>query len=90
MGTSNPRLALDGWAGTIRTALAPLVRHWKRSRRQRRSVVFLHHSYYHFYYLALALRKRGWDAVTGSLENPPGPNYHFYHGADINLYSAQA
>lgn len=30
----------------------------------KRSVVFLHNSYYHFYYLAQALRRRGWDAVT--------------------------
>ncbi len=88
MGISKPRLALNGWAGKVRSALAPLARHWIRSRRRRRSVVFLHHSYYHFFYLARALRKRGWDAITVSLENPGGPNYQFYHGEDVNLYSA--
>ena len=53
----------------------------------RRSVVFLHNSYYHFYYLARALRKRGWDAVTVSLEDPTGPNALYYHGEDLNLFS---
>jgi glycosyltransferase involved in cell wall biosynthesis len=59
-----------------------------RGARKRRSVVFLHHSYYHFYYLARALRRRGWDAITVSLENPHGPNADYYHGEDLNLYSA--
>lgn len=52
-----------------------------------RSVVFLHNSYYHFFYLARALRDRGWDAVTVSLESPEGPHAAYYHGEDINLYS---
>jgi len=52
-----------------------------------RSVVFLHNSYYHFHYLSKALRARGWDAVTVSMEDPASPNSRFYHGADINLYS---
>lgn len=55
-------------------------------RRAERSVVFLHHSYYHFYYLAAALRARGWDAVSVSLEPPDGKNHLYYHGEDINLY----
>jgi len=49
--------------------------------------VFLHNSYYHFYYLAQALRRRGWDAITVSLEDPHGPHALYYHGEDINLYS---
>jgi hypothetical protein len=52
----------------------------------RRSVLFLHNSYYHFYYLAQALRRRGWDALTVSLEDPHGPHANFYHGEDLNLY----
>src|SRR5687768_12036674 len=52
----------------------------------RRSVLFLHHSYYHFYYLARALRARGWDALTVSIEAPDGPNAGFYHGEDVNLH----
>src|SRR5437867_11446411 len=51
-----------------------------RSPRANRSVVFLHNSYYHFYYLAQALRRRGWDAITVSLEDPHGPQALYYHG----------
>jgi len=59
-----------------------------RSRpRDRRSVVFLQNSYYHFYYLARALRKRGWDALSVSFENPRGPHANYFHGEDLNLYS---
>lgn len=53
----------------------------------RRNVLFLFNSYYHFYYLAKALRKRGWDAITVSYEDPvSGPNKNYYHGEDVNLY----
>ncbi|KQW22311.1 hypothetical protein ASC80_02645 [Afipia sp. Root123D2] len=52
----------------------------------KRSVVFLHNSYYNFYYLARALRKRGWDAISVSVEDPNGPNANFYHGNDLSLY----
>ena len=52
------------------------------------SVVFLNNSYYNFYYLAAALRKRGWDAVSVSLEDPNGSNAQFYHGNDLCLYDA--
>ena len=53
----------------------------------KRSVLFLHNSYYHFLYLAAALRRRGWDAVLVS--NFP-PNYYarsLFHGEDANLFS---
>jgi hypothetical protein len=53
---------------------------------RRRSVVFLHNSYYNFFYLAAALRRRGWDALSVSLEDPQGPNARFYHGEDVNLF----
>jgi hypothetical protein len=74
-------------AAAVRPAFVSRVRARVRARRMRRSVVFLHHSYYHFYYLAQALRRRGWDAVTVSLEAPGGPHANFFHGEDVNLYS---
>ncbi|MEE2566475.1 hypothetical protein [Hyphobacterium marinum] len=52
----------------------------------RRSVVFIHHAYYHFYYLARALRERGWRAYSVSIENPRSPNNAFYHGEDLLLW----
>ncbi|GGI80034.1 glycosyltransferase family 1 protein [Legionella impletisoli] len=55
--------------------------------RKKRSVVFYRQSYYHFYYLAQALRKRGWDAIVVNLEPPTGVNANFYHGEDLNLYN---
>jgi hypothetical protein len=53
---------------------------------QRRSAVFLHNSYYHFNCISAALRKRGWDAITVSLEAPDSPQQQFYHGEDIRLF----
>ncbi|WFU66922.1 MULTISPECIES: glycosyltransferase family 1 protein [Bradyrhizobium] len=52
----------------------------------RRSVLFIHNCYYNFFYLAAALRRRGWDAISASIENPNGPNARFYHGEDLNLF----
>ena len=40
----------------------------------RRSVVFLHHAYYNFLYLAAALRKRGWDAICVNIDDPSSPD----------------
>lgn len=51
-----------------------------------RSVIFTRNSYYHFFYLARALRRRGWRALTVSLEDPNGPNSNFYHGEDVNMW----
>lgn len=59
-------------------------------RPERRSVVFLHNAYYNFFYLAKALRARGWDAISVSLEDPNGPNMQYYHGEDLNLYDTDA
>jgi hypothetical protein len=56
------------------------------ARPHQRSALFLHNNYYHFNVLAAALRKRGWDAVTVSLESPDSPQRQFYHGEDINLF----
>jgi hypothetical protein len=68
-------------------ALAPTRPHGLgKDSERRRSVVFLHNSYYNFLYLAAALRRRGWDAVSVSLEDPQGPNARFYHGEDVNLF----
>jgi glycosyltransferase involved in cell wall biosynthesis len=55
-------------------------------RGERRSVLFLHNAYYNFLYLAAALRKRGWDAVSVSVEDPNGPHARFYHGEDVTLF----
>lgn len=52
-----------------------------------RSVLFVHNSYYHFLYLAAALRRRGWDALSLSLEDPKGSHSAFYHGEDVALWS---
>jgi len=69
------------WKGRARRILH------KMGSRNKRNVLFLHNSYYHFYYLAQALRRRGWDAVTVSLEDPNGPHANYYHGEDLNLFS---
>jgi hypothetical protein len=53
---------------------------------KRRSALFLHHSYYHFNCLADGLRRRGWDAMTVSLESPDSPHQQFYHGQDLSLF----
>lgn len=55
---------------------------------QTRSVLFVHHSYYHFYYLAQALRRRGWNAWSVSVEPPDSANSPYYHGEDLNIYNA--
>src|SRR5215467_7308132 len=54
---------------------------------KKRNVLFLHNSYYHFYYLARALRRRGWDAIVVSLEDLNGPNARYYHAEDVNLFA---
>ena len=54
----------------------------------KRSVLFLHNSYYHFKYLAAALRKRGWDALLVTMHDPQRGWKDFFHGEDVNLYSS--
>jgi hypothetical protein len=53
---------------------------------RRRSALFLHHSYYHFNYLADGLRRRGWDALTVSVTPPSAPERRLYVGEDVSLY----
>ncbi|MBY0384905.1 glycosyltransferase [bacterium] len=55
-------------------------------KKPKRSVVFLHNAYYNFFYLARALRDRGWDAVSVSVDPKSNPDYQFFHGEDINLW----
>src|SRR6185437_14409420 len=43
-------------------------------------------NYYHFLHLAAALRRRGWDALALSIEDPGSVNASFYHGEDVNLW----
>lgn len=66
-------------AGTSDAGIAP---------RARRSVAFFHNSYYNFFYLAAALRRRGWDAISVSIEAADGEHSGFYHGNDLCLYDA--
>lgn len=56
------------------------------SARDKRSVVFLHHSYYNFLYLAAALRKRGWDAICVNIDDPESPDQKYFHGEDVSLF----
>lgn len=74
----------------IRRAMRRVLRRQARARGaggpRVRSVLFLRNSYYHFHYLAQALRRRGWDALTVSTEDPKGPNADYYHGEDVNLW----
>jgi hypothetical protein len=53
---------------------------------KKRSVLFAHHCYYNFYYLAKALRRRGWDAVTLSLDDSASGDSMYSHGEDIHIY----
>ncbi len=54
----------------------------------KRSVVFLHHAYYNYLYLAAALRKRGWDAMCINIDDPDGPDQKYFHGEDLSLFDA--
>ena len=62
------------------------MRFLKFGRQDVRSVVFLNHSYYNFFYLARALRKRGWRALSVNIEPPTSSAMAFYHGHDIDLF----
>lgn len=52
-----------------------------------RSVLFLHQSYYHFYFLARALRERGWNAQTIDFETPGSIWKKYSHGTDLHFSS---
>lgn len=66
------------------------VRSKKSSSKKSRQLVFLHQSYYHFYYLASALRRRGWNAQLVTIDRPGDIWNKYYHGFDINLYHPDA
>jgi hypothetical protein len=92
LGDAERRLIRSGRAGALPLA-APVPRLSNQSPRdvaKRRSIVFLHQSYYNFFYLAAALRRRGWDAVSASIDDPNGANAIYYHGEDVNLFDADA
>lgn len=55
-----------------------------------RSIVFIGESYYCFFYLAKALKKRGWKAISVSLTSNDSPSSFLSHGCDLNLYSSDA
>jgi len=55
-----------------------------------RSVVLLNYSYYHHYYLAKALRKRGWNALSIVAEPPDSASRQFYHGEDVCFWDGDA
>lgn len=61
-----------------------------RTKEGQRSVVFLNHSYYHHYYLARALRKRGWNAISIVSEDPSSSSSNFYHGEDVSIWDADS
>jgi glycosyltransferase involved in cell wall biosynthesis len=56
------------------------------ARPRKPSVLFLHHCYYNYYYLAKALRARGWDAVSLSVDAPDSPDAKFWHGEDLVIH----
>jgi hypothetical protein len=76
---------LEWWASHEKSAEKPYIANHASNPH---SVVFLNNSYYNFYYLAAALRRRGWDALSVSLEDPNGSNAQFYHGNNLCLYDA--
>ncbi len=59
-----------------------------KTKEGQRSVVLLNHSYYHHYYLAQALRKRGWNALSIVSEDPSSSSSNFYHGEDVSIWDA--
>ena len=81
---------MDFWQIPSQSVSSALRRATKAFRRDRqhdaRSVVFLNHSYYNFFYLAQALRKRGWRAVSVNTEPLTSADMAFYHGHDIDLF----
>lgn len=54
---------------------------------RQRSVVFVGNAYYHFFYLAQALRRRGWDAIAVNILDDVKSGTWF-HGCDLDLHSA--
>jgi hypothetical protein len=61
--------------------LAPLV----FPKPRRRSVAFLNNNYFYNNFLASALRRRGWDAVSVSMLQRTDAAQLFMHGQDVDL-----
>lgn len=61
---------------------------WVPANPRRRSVLFSQNCYYNFNFLADALRRRGWDAVSLSTVSPDHPDRRFLQGEDLNLFDA--
>lgn len=57
---------------------------------RKRSVLFVNPGYYNFYYLADALRKRGWDAVSMAIVDPNSDYAKQFHGHHWNLFESDA
>jgi glycosyltransferase involved in cell wall biosynthesis len=49
-------------------------------------VAFFRHSYYNFYFLAQALRRRGWNAIVVNSEPEDGPNERYFFGQDLRTH----
>lgn len=69
-----------------RKIISPYLVSYVPAEPKSRSVLFTRHCYYNFYYLAKALRSRGWDAVSLSTESTEGANGWLYHGQDLVLH----
>jgi hypothetical protein len=69
-----------------RKVIGPYLPPFASAEPRRRSVLFTRHCYYNFFYLAKALRARGWDAVSLSTEAVDGLNNWLYHGQDLTIY----
>jgi glycosyltransferase involved in cell wall biosynthesis len=70
----------------IERLFGKFLRALRRDKTRRRSVVFLHNCYYNFFYLAAALRKRGWNAIVVNVDPPDNADSKFFHGDDLNLW----
>ncbi|WP_417782638.1 glycosyltransferase [Terasakiella pusilla] len=53
---------------------------------EKRSIVFLNSNYYHFTYMAEALRRRGWNALTVSIHSQSTTGLKLTTTEDVNLY----
>jgi hypothetical protein len=73
-----------------RAALAEAESQKASASARRRSVLFVHNSYYHFLHLAAALRRRGWDAMLVSIASPDSDAAPYFHGEDVSLFDTDA
>ncbi|MDQ8040137.1 MAG: hypothetical protein REH83_07015, partial [Rickettsiella sp.] len=57
-----------------------------KKNKKKRSVVFIGNCYYSFYYLAEALKKRGWDALSIDIHSHSTSEKQFLQNIHLNLY----